>query len=144
MFIDDCENRQELEDATIVECPDIQNLRAGYQEITLTVQDQSGHRFYMQKGEKKRYGTGKKVTVKIPVTLIDYSELRMEDTGYMRFTEPDIHQRLEEEWIFSSDEIRDIQRFMDARADPFSAETNQEFLRLYTKCRRCEEDGKHE
>lgn len=143
-FQDDCESRQELEDATIVEYPEIQNLRAGYQEITLTVQDQSGHRFYMQKGEKKRYGTGKKVTVKIPVTLIDYSELGMEDTGYMRFAEPDIHQRLEEEWIFSSDEIRDIQRFMDARADPFSAETNQEFLRLYTKCRRCEEDGKYE
>ena len=135
-LMDDCENRQELEKTTIVEFNDIQNIGAGYREIRLTVQDQSGHRFYMKKGEKKRYGTGNKVTVKIPVTLIDCSEPGTEDGGHMRFTEPDIQEGMKEEWFFPSDVIRKIQNFMDTRTDPFSAETNQEFLRLYGKCKR--------
>lgn len=41
-----------------------------------------------------------------------------------------------EEWQFSSEDIQEIQKFMNGREDPFSRETNQEFMRRFQKCRR--------
>lgn len=137
---DDCESSQELAETTTVEYMDLKEIKAGYREIALTVQDQSGHRFYMKKGEKRRYGAGKRVTVKIPVTLVDHSE-QEGVTGHVQSVEPDQQERVEEEWVFSSEQVRGIQNFMDEREDPFALETNHEFLRLYGKCRKRKEES---
>lgn len=143
-LIDDCESLSELQETTVVECENLEDLKAGCHEITVKIRDQFGHRFYMKPGEKRRYGEGKEIVVKIPVTLVDAAGLGEENEIGVRFLEPDSEDAIEEEWTFTSGEIREIQDFMDTREDPFSTETNQVFLELYGKCRNYEEDIGHE
>lgn len=144
-LVDDCERQQDLEEDTVVEQSEIQGFSKGYREIILRVQDQFGHRYYMKKGEKRRYGKGKMTIVKIPVTLVDLSDLGTgEEVGYLRFVEPDEGEDLEEWWYFSAEELQRIQEFMETREDPFARETNQEFLKRFQKCRRYEEDVGYE
>lgn len=137
---DDCENRSELYESTEVEYKNLVDMTAGYHEVTVKIRDQFGHRFYMKPGEKRRYGEGNEIVVKIPVTLVDAAELGKENEIGVRFLEPDSENTVEEEWTFTCGEIREIQDFMDAREDPFNTETNQAFLERFGKCRNDEED----
>lgn len=144
-LVDDCERQQDLEVDTAVEQSKIQGFSKGYREIALRVQDQFGHRYYMKKGERRRYGKGKMTIVKIPVTLVDLSDLGTgEEAGYLRFVEPHEEEDLEEWWYFSAEELQRIQEFMETREDPFARETNQEFMKRFQKCRRYEEDVGYE
>jgi predicted nucleic acid-binding Zn-ribbon protein len=78
------------------------------------------------------------------VTLVGNQELKEEETGVLRYMEPDGGSETEEEWHFSADEIREIQDGLEENEDPFSQETNQEFMKKYQKCRRNEEDVGYE
>ena len=55
---------------------------------------------------------------------------------HIRFTVIPQTADVVEEWHFSSKAVQEIQRFMDGREDPFSQETNQEFMRRFQKYRR--------
>ncbi|MCI5730857.1 MAG: hypothetical protein MR304_04865 [Eubacterium sp.] len=137
---DDCEKLSDLAESTEVEIPEMKEIRAGTWDAVVKVRDQYGHRFYMKKGEKRRYGKGAITSVKVSVTLVDYSELGQTEAGYIRSVEPDKGVAQEEEWSFTAEQVKKIQRFMDEREDPFNQSTNQEFLRLFVTCRRYEED----
>ena len=137
---DDCEMSGELEESTVIDLRNLKEMRAGKWEVVLNVRDQYGHRFYMRKGEKRRYGKGIITAVNIPVTLVDYSDLGQKDIGYIRFTEPGAEDKVQEEWSFTANQIGRIQKFMDAREDPFDQNTNQEFLRIFKECKTYEED----
>lgn len=85
---------------------------------------------------------GGKWTV-IPVTLVREST-KDEQTGYVRFHDIDTDQETtveskeyaaEEIWHFESQDILESKEFMRQRKDPFSTETNQEFLRRFQRCR---------
>lgn len=141
---DDCENVSDLQETTTVELGKLADARAGNYEVTVKVRDQFGHRFYMKQGEKRRYGEGREVIAKISVTLVDTSGVEGEDESGIRFLEPDSDDTVEEEWVFTSEDIQKIQDFMDASEDPFAAETNRMFLEAYGKCRNYEEDTGHE
>ena len=138
---DDCEKVSDLVESTEVELPDMKEIRAGTWEAVVKVEDQYGHRFYMERGQKRRYGKGTITSVKIPVTLVDYSELGQTEAGYIRSAEPDEEDDAEEEWSFTAEQVREAKKFMDARENPFDQSTNQEFLRVFKACKRCEEDG---
>lgn len=145
LLTDDCETQQDLENDTIVELGEIKEFTKGCREMILKVRDQSGHRYYMKPGERRRYGKGRITTVKISVTLVDGSVLDTgEALGRLRFVEADTEREPEEWWYFSSEERKKIREFMDTRENPFSQETNQEFLELFQKCRRYEEDVGYE
>ena len=145
LLADDCESQQDLENNTIVEFREIQQFRKGCQEITLRVQDQSGHRYYMKKGERRKYGKGRIAIIKIPVTLVDQCDPDTGETyGHLRFVETDEEGEPEEGWFFSSEEQKRIREFMDDRENPFSQETNQEFLELFQNCRKYKEDVGYE
>ena len=137
---DDCEKLSDLEESTEVEVPDMKGIRAGTWEMVVNVRDQYGHRFYMEKREKRSYGKGTMTSVNISVTLVDYSELGQTEAGYIRFVEPDKGDVPEEEWSFTAEQVKKIQRFMDGREDPFDQSTNQQFLRIFEMCKRYEED----
>lgn len=55
---------------------------------------------------------------------------------YIHFTVIPQTTDIVEEWHFSSKAVREIQIFMDERADPFSQETNREFMSRFQKYRR--------
>ena len=143
-LVDDQETSADLRDSTTVDIREIKDKGAGTWEVLLEVQDQYGHRFYMRKGERKRYGKGRRTYAKISVTLVDYSDLGQEDAGYVRFVEPGTENHVEEEWHFSAEQVEQIRGFMDARENPFDQSTNLQFLRTFGACKRHEEVLKYE
>lgn len=54
----------------------------------------------------------------------------------VHFASSTYESKVVEEWHFSPRDIKDIKKFMDEREDPFSQETNIEFIRIYQRCRR--------
>ena len=79
----------------------------------------------------------------IPVTLVRESTER-EKAGYVRFLDTDMDSEtsveskkdvVEEIWHFTPQDISDSKEYMKKRKDPFSSETNQEFLYRFQKCR---------
>lgn len=79
----------------------------------------------------------------IPVTLVREST-EDDQTGYVRFHDTDIEKETgvepekreaEEVWHFDSQDILKSKEFMRNRKDPFSAETNEEFLHRFQRCR---------
>lgn len=137
---DDCDTSADLQMTTSVEYEDLSALKAGRHEITVTVRDQYGHRFYMKPGERRRYGEGKEAKIRITVILVETDASDEENVGKVRFRKPDKNETIEEEWTFSAREIQSIQHFMDRQKDPFSKEANQAFWNLYKRCRKSKED----
>ena len=78
----------------------------------------------------------------IPVTLVQESA-EEQKAGYVRFQIPDTQYEAsvekgeygpEEVWHFESQDIKDAREFMKGRGDPFSSETNKEFLVRFQRC----------
>lgn len=76
----------------------------------------------------------------IPVTLVREST-EEEKAGYVRFQDLDTEYETsvekyepEEVWHFGSQDIQDARKFMEGREDPFSSETNREFLVQFQRC----------
>ena len=79
----------------------------------------------------------------IPVTLVQEST-KEEKTGYVRFQNSDTENAThvengkyepEEVWHFDRQDIQDVKKYMKKREDPFSSETNREFLVQFQRCR---------
>ncbi len=124
---------------------DISGYTEGTREITLHVRDQYGHRYYMDPGEKRQYGTGLETIAVITVTLVDDSVQEGQvSVGHLRFVEPDATGGNGECWHFTAEDIYDVQEYVQSRDDPFDSETNQEFMRRYEECLMYEEDTGYE
>ncbi len=139
VLTDDCESANDLKYSTTVDLQNDENIKAGKWSIRLRVRDQFGHRYYMKKGERRRYGEGNVVSFSIPVTLVGQAKQEGLNTGYLRYTQSDRGKKAIETWTFTSEDIGQIQRFLDQRQDPFAQETNQKFLQKYAFCKRDEE-----
>lgn len=134
---DDYESMEELKRETIVEYSNFKEKRVGNYRIQGHVRDQYGHRYYMKPGERRRYGEGRVTTFFIDVTIVERRLSSQESPlPLIRFVLPSSATDVIEEWHFDSRAILEIQKFMDGRADPFSQETNQEFIRMFQKYRR--------
>lgn len=133
---DDKENREELEVETRVELGNFNKNEVGKYIVKGCVRDQYGHRYYMSSGERRRYGKGKLTNFAIEITVVERSSSGNGISPYIRFSKVMSGEVVEEEWHFSSKMILAVQQFMKSCHNPFSQETNQEFLRRYQTCRR--------
>ncbi len=92
--------------------------------------------------KQREYETKKISETPIPETPIPETPARQAKqqekkySGYLRYAQPDCGKKAIEIWTFTSEDIRQIQRFLDQRQDPFSQETNQKFLQKYAFCKR--------
>lgn len=133
---DDKDNREELKLETRVELGNFNKKGAGKYIVKGCVRDQYGHRYYMKSGERRRYGKGKMTNFTIEITVVERSSSGNGILPYIRFSRVTSGEVVEEEWHFSSKTILEIQQFMKQSHNPFSQETNQEFIRRYQACRR--------
>lgn len=132
---DDRECADELWECAEIDWGGMDKGKEGTYQVSLTITDQWGHRFYMGDGEKRRYGDGRTCQVTVPVTLVDASD-GTEDTshGKVRFIKKrsgENEQEVQkwEEWTFDRESIRRIKKFLQERdpygADPEKTETEQ-------------------
>lgn len=134
---DDCCKREDAVVETQVEHSNINKNAAGKYIVRGCVRDQYGHRYYMKSGEKRRYGKGKRAYFSVSVTVVERLSISKEKKmPQLRFLPAAQTNGIKEEWKFSRETVRDIQQFMEQREDPFSQETNQEFIRRYQKFRK--------
>lgn len=133
---DDCETRNELRRDLQIEWNGLLANKAGTYTVCLRVRDQQGHRYYMPHGKMRRYGRGKTSKVQIPVTLVGSSKDDKKTTeGYIRFLpETPIKAPEGEIWHFKREDIEKAKRYMKKQQNPFSAETNQNFLKIFQYC----------
>lgn len=81
---DDVESREELEHNYEIIEGKFDPTKEGDYTFTVQVRDQYGHRFYMNAGEKRQYGTGKTAACNVTMHMIDpVADLRREE-GYVR------------------------------------------------------------
>lgn len=132
---DDVESKRDMLDETTVEYSNLVQYKEGAYRFRLQTRDQYGHRYYMHAGEKRRYGKGKETTIWITVTVVD-EEKEVDSIQYIQFVEPRNDSRCLVEWHFDKEDIRSIQTFMKSSKNPFSAETNQQFVCKYSYCRK--------
>lgn len=135
---DDCENVAELKLDASVEYKKLDQINTGRYVVKGYVRDQYGHRYYMSKGEKRRYGEGKKKSFSIAVTIVKRNTVSDGRVPYIRFSETLSNTETVEEWHFSSRDISEIQEFMRCCNNLFSQEANREFMRRYQKLRKGE------
>lgn len=140
----------------------------GEYEVTVRIKDQYGHRFYMDDGEERQYGTGKTCeetfTVFVVKRVNDHIGSRAH--GFVRFiseerretlgmdsvwrTEPyaaELDRTFQndggscgEVWVISAEGRRKIKNFARKRENPFSGETNDLFFQTFSYMK-IERDG---
>lgn len=134
---DDCSKWEDVIMETEVECGNLKEIKAGKYIIKGCVRDQYGHRYYMKLGEKRRYGRGKEAPFTITITVVERRAYSKENPmPQMRFSPVLQTEKVKEEWHFNREDVLAVQQFMEQRGDPFSQETNQEFMRRFEKNKR--------
>ena len=134
---DDCDKREDAVMETKVEYGNLKENRAGKYIVKGCVRDQYGHRYYMKTGEKRRYGRGKETPFTITITVVERrAHSKEKPMPQIRFSPVLQTEKVKEEWHFSRDDVLAVQQFMERRDDPFSQETNQEFMRRFAKNKR--------
>ena len=132
---DDHEKEAELKKETTVELRKSNKRDNKNYDVKVKVRDQYGHRYYMKEHEKRRYGKGKYRIFSIPITIVKRNGDDGARKSYVEFISPSKDTEVEEMWHFTYQDIKEIQRFMTTRDNPFSKETNQEFYQKYQKFR---------
>lgn len=160
---DDVETERQLETNRTVLWGELDMSGEGEYKVTVRVRDQYGHRFYMQEGEERQYGSGKvcEKTFMVYVVKKDNEDTRAEKDGFVRFiseeytytlpdnsvwrTEPyadelsgTFHkgaEEYEEVWSISGEDKKKIKAFAGEMGDPFSQETNDLFLKEFSYLR---------
>lgn len=133
---DDCEKTEELKKETVVELDKLGKVEDGKYVIKGYVKDQYGHRYYMKSGEKRRYGEGKLTVFFIEVMIAKRNSSNNDRARRVRYSKTVSGNEVMEEWNFDSKTIWEIKKFMKQRDNPFSQETNQEFIRRYGRCKK--------
>lgn len=134
---DDCCKREDAIVETKVEYSNLNENREGKYIVKGCIRDQYGHRYYMRAGEKRRYGRGKSTCFTISITAVERRAYAKENPmPQIRFSPVSQGGRVREEWHFSREAVTAIQQFMERRENPFSRETNQEFIRRFEKYKR--------
>lgn len=137
---DDREREAELRKEAELELGEILSHRPGSYMLRLKVRDQYGRRYYMPRGEKRRYGRGKLCRVEIPVVLAEgLAERSSPGEGEVHFEPPDTPDPEgglpEEIWNFKKKDIKKVKQYMGNQADPFSKAANDGFLERFAYCR---------
>ncbi len=134
---DDCDKREDAAVETEVEYSNLKENRVGKYIVKGSVRDQYGHRYYMKSGERRRYGRGKEMPFTITITVVERRAYSKENPmPKIRFSPVLQKEKVKEEWHFSREDVLAVQQFMERRDDPFSQETNQEFMRRFEKNKR--------
>lgn len=164
---DDVEDARRLAQNRIVLWGGLDFRTAGEYEVTVRVRDQYGHRFYMDAGEERQYGTGKTCEKTITVFVVERIN---DDTGslshgFVRFISEEYRETLGaysiwrtepyaaeldrtfrkdgsggETWVIPAEGRRKIRDFARARENPFSVETNDLFIQTFSYMKK-ERDG---
>lgn len=157
---DDVETEEELRHEMKLSWEKMDLSKAGSYVVNVTIHDQYGHRFYMKAGEQKRYGTGKTCEKTFQVHVVQRINENDSDSqeGYVRFVSPEsVHSiaetsfwrsgrgsallqetfskaenAYEEVWKIGGEDKKEIKQFVKGKADPFSSETNQQFLEKFS------------
>lgn len=139
-----------------------EDYRTGKFEIR--VKDQYGHRFYMNDGEKKQYGSGKTTVSLLDLNVAGYSQLR---EGYTRFVSEEYypstfeansiwvtdeeHKKLllasfkkdgsnDEDcmqiWEWTSEDIKKVKELTAKYGSPWVKEAREEFAEKFAHCRK--------
>lgn len=160
---DDVETGQQLETNRTVLWGELNIGREGEYKVTVRVKDQYGHRFYMQEGEERQYGSGKvcEKTFMVYVVNKDNEDTQTGKDGFVRFiseeytyalpdnsiwrTKPYANElsdtfhksaeEYEEVWSISGEDKKKIKAFAGEMSDPFSQETNDLFLEKFSYLR---------
>ena len=138
---DDCDREEDLQKTAQFQWNGLLTNRPGIYRVGIKLRDQYGHRFYMKRGEKKRYGRGKVARAEIVVTIVEEErQQEYQSSGQIRFLPVSNVEREEAEtveiWRFTSEDVERAKRYMREREDPFSGESNRIFLEKFSDCRR--------
>lgn len=132
---DDIESPEELFDSMEVESCFFEKKCEGEYEFYLRITDQFGHRYYMKKGEKKRYGKGKTIQIRVFVSIVN-AEKEAESIQYVQFVEPEKNAECLVQWHFTEEEIRKFHNYIKKERELFSLKMSQEFLEWCQKRRK--------
>lgn len=163
-FRDDRETAEQLGHDLRISWKHLDFERAGSYQIHVGIRDQFGNRFYMKPEEQRRYGQGKLSEMEFTVHVVDrendaadrgadgyvrfisreYLETFSPDsvwkTGkYRRLLEESLDQRAEqpeEVWVITGEDKKRIKSFIRGREDPFSEESNQDFITIFSELRK--------
>ncbi len=166
---DDVETERQMETNRTVLWGGLNISREGEYKVTVRVKDQYGHRFYMQEGEERQYGSGKvcEKTFMVYVVNKDNEDARTGKDGFVRFiseeytytlpdnsiwrTEPYANElsdsfhksedEYEEVWSISGEDKKKIKAFAGEMSDPFSQEANDLFLEKFSYLREERQGG---
>lgn len=162
-FRDDIETQEQLEHGLEIswEKPDFD--RAGSYRVHVRIRDQFGHRFYMKPGEQRRYGRGKLSAKEFAVHVVDReNDITIEEEGYVRFISreyldslsPDSvwkteklrrlledslnkgQEQYEEVWVITGEDKKRIKSFIKTQENPFSRESNKNFIEMFSRLRK--------
>lgn len=132
---DDIESSEELFDSMEVESCFFEKLCEGEYEFFLRITDQFGHRYYMKKGEKRRYGKGKTIQIRVLVSIVN-AEKEAGNIQYVQFVEPEKNAECLVQWHFTEEEIRKVQKYLKKERELFSLKMSRKFLEWYEKRRK--------
>lgn len=143
--LQDCEDDvRDLWEKAVIQPDGLFSGRDGIHRVKVRVWDQWGHRFYMKKGEKRRYGAGCKCTVEIAVTLVKEANIGKEEAyGTVRFL-PEYGSADDSvcmEWHFSPELLKEVHAFIKSSRDPFSELANDAFLKRFGGAKKQWESG---
>lgn len=165
---DDVETKQQLEKNMTVLWGRLDFQTEGEYPVTVRIKDQYGHRFYMEDGEERQYGTGKTCEKKITVHVVKGENDRAQSgqSGFVRFITEEYSETLDadsvwrtgdyaaqlahtfrqdcensgEVWTVTAEDKKKIKKFLRERDDPFSRQTNQLFMQQFSYMK-IERDG---
>lgn len=166
---DDVEKKEQLVKNIVVSWGGLDFQKEGVYPVTIRIRDQFGSRFYMKAGEEKQYGCGKVAENGFHVHIVkrENEEMATGKDGFVRFIsekytktlEPDSvwqsepyaevlshtlqkkSSDCEEVWMICAEDKQKIKTFIREREQPFSRETNEQFLQKFSYMRK-ESEGK--
>ena len=161
---DDVENKRQLVKNMLVLWGGLDFQNEGAYPVTIRIRDQYGSRFYMRDGEEKQYGCGKICESRFVVYVVkrENEPGQPQKDGYVRFISKETMRTLatgsvwhsesyaselgktlskpgslcEEFWIVTVQDKRKIKAFMRGQKQPFSKETNEQFLQRFSYMRK--------
>lgn len=166
---DDVEKKGQLVKNMVVQWGELNFQSEGVYPVTIRIRDQYGNRFYMRDGEERQYGSGKGSECRLHVHVVrrENETVFPEKGGYVRFISGETVRTLrpdsvwrsepyageleeafsktgsscEEIWTVSAQDKRKIKAFMREQNQPFSRETNEQFLQKFSYMRKEREIG---
>lgn len=163
-FRDETETQEQLEHDLEIIWERLDFERAGNYQVHVRIRDQFGNRFYMKPEEQRRYGRGKLNEMEFVVHVVDRenNNAAEEAAGYVRFISQEYLDTLssdsvwkvekfrglleeslckepeqyEEVWVINGEDKKRIKSFIRARENPFTKESNKNFINMFSRLRK--------